>query len=481
MEPSATATIRAATVVAPLRRRPRLGRGPALIAGIGIMLLAAVLAARNGGVFEFAFPAAALGVALALYRVAPELYVGFAWWMWFVTPAVRRLVDYQVGWNLQSPILLTPLLVSGLAAGSALRHLRKLRRPCLFPFGLMLVGIVYGYGVGIIQAGPLAATYAMLGWLAPTFFGLHLAVHWERYPQYRSVTQQAFLWGVLVLGVYGVLQFFDPPAWDRFWMVNSQMRSIGSPEPRHVRVFSLLNSPGPFATVMAAGLLLLFASRRALWIPAAAVGFLAFMLSQLRAAWLCWLLGMIMFAGYLSARSGLRFVRMVIVLGLMIPFVVGESAAKVIAHRILTFRDLSGDASYRDRVWFLHDAGEAVFANPLGKGLGTTGGATLLDSGEEGIQHFDNGILEIFYSLGWVSGTLYMIGVLWLLWQSLRRVEGSDDLFAKAARAAAIATLATAAAGSVTGGVSGVILWGFFGLLTAAHQWHRVERTVSRY
>ena len=48
---------------------------------------------------NYAYLAATLAVGALLYWRRPGLYIGFTWWLWFLTPEVRRLVDYQQGWT----------------------------------------------------------------------------------------------------------------------------------------------------------------------------------------------------------------------------------------------------------------------------------------------------------------------------------------------------------------------------------------------
>jgi hypothetical protein len=57
----------------------------------------------------------------------------------------------------------------------------------------------------------------------------------------------------LIPGVYGVIQFFVLPEWDRRWMlaVADQFTSIGAPRPFEVRVFGLSESPGSYAAFIA--------------------------------------------------------------------------------------------------------------------------------------------------------------------------------------------------------------------------------------
>ena len=57
------------------------------------------------------YPAAAFVVAVFLYLRHPILYIGFTWWIWFLTPLVVRLVDYRVGWDPTRQMLIAPYLV----------------------------------------------------------------------------------------------------------------------------------------------------------------------------------------------------------------------------------------------------------------------------------------------------------------------------------------------------------------------------------
>ncbi|MCG8363360.1 MAG: O-antigen ligase domain-containing protein, partial [Pseudanabaenales cyanobacterium] len=43
------------------------------------------------------FPLGSIVVGVFLYRRYPIFYVGFTWWLWFLGPLVRRLIDYQSG------------------------------------------------------------------------------------------------------------------------------------------------------------------------------------------------------------------------------------------------------------------------------------------------------------------------------------------------------------------------------------------------
>src|SRR5918912_703929 len=64
-----------------------------------VALVGGGLAAHVGSLMQTLYPSAALVVGLLLYWRYPALYLGFTWWLWFLTPEVRRVVDYQSAWE----------------------------------------------------------------------------------------------------------------------------------------------------------------------------------------------------------------------------------------------------------------------------------------------------------------------------------------------------------------------------------------------
>src|SRR5215218_7309863 len=116
-----------ANIVA-LASRPSFSSAGAWAAISGLLILVVGgLAIHASGLLELLYPLVALMVGVLLYWRYPALYLGFTWWLWFLTPEVRRLVDYQQGWNPESPVMLAPLLVTALGFLALLRHLQEFR------------------------------------------------------------------------------------------------------------------------------------------------------------------------------------------------------------------------------------------------------------------------------------------------------------------------------------------------------------------
>jgi len=430
-------------------------------------------------VLEYGYLAAALAIGVLLYWRNPPLYVGFVWWVFFLTPEVRRLIDYQFGWNPTSPVMLAPSLLAALTFFTLLRHLPKLQFYPIFPFGLVFLGLFYGYGVGALRLGWQASTWDLINWMVPVVFGFYLIVHWRNYPSFRRAVQRTFVWGVLAMGLYGLLQFFDPPLWDQEWMTNAGMTSVGSPAPFEVRVFSTLNSPGPFALVMMAGLLLLSSGGGLLRWPAAGVGFVSFLLSLVRSAWGGWLSGLIFMAAQ-RGRFAPRLIVGLVVAGLIaFPLISVGPVAEVVNERLQTVNNLEEDPSAQSRETFYSTFAERAFSSPVGEGLGKTGLATKLssESGESNVQlgefgAFDSGIMNIPFVLGWAGSLLYLTGLIWSLFYALRSGASHSDVFAAASRGIVVAVLTQLIFVNSLNGVVGMVFWSFLSMSLAAQLYH---------
>src|SRR5258708_16237782 len=56
-----------------------------------------LIIAHQGTVLTLGFPVLAILTGLWLYFKSPARYVGFMWWLWFLSPEVRRLADWAKG------------------------------------------------------------------------------------------------------------------------------------------------------------------------------------------------------------------------------------------------------------------------------------------------------------------------------------------------------------------------------------------------
>jgi hypothetical protein len=412
-------------------------------------------------VVELLYPVLALATAFLFLWRKPAFYLALTWVVWFTAPELRRVVDYHTSYSENSLIILTPFLVAGIAFFPALKNVTRLAQPLRFPLALVSLGLVYAYVVGVVNNGLLGATFDLLN------------THQENRDIFRRATITTFTWSLLVMGLYGLVQFLYVPSWDAYWMTQAllvdNLNSIGTPEPFKVRVFSTLNAPGPFAIVLMAGLLLLLSSGGVLRWFALASGLLGFGLSLVRSAWGGWVVGLCIFAANLPLRARLRFLGLMFVLVLLaIPLFSVGPVADVLGNRFDTFTDLQSDISFRERLALYGDLPSFVSDNLLGQGLGSTGVATGLTSRQESIQNLDSGIIAVLYSFGILGSLYFVVGTVSLLFIAFRLVDGQDAVNT-ASFSITVAAFSQIVFGNAWTGVSGAVLWFFLCFLLSAY------------
>jgi hypothetical protein len=453
---------------------------PAWLAILSLSLFSALcIALRVGGVLRLAFPAGCFLVGIFLYLRYPILYIGFTWWIWFLVAFVRRLVDQQAGWADPNPILLAPFLVTIVSLITLAKQLPKAVQGSGLPFVLCVMGVVYGLLVGLINTSPQAVIVPLLNWLPPIVFGFHLYANWRSYPEIRQAIQRIFVWGTLVMGGYGVVQFLIAPPWDRFWLQNQATQVFGTPNPLGIRVFSTMHSPQPFACVMVAGLFLLFASHSPIRFPASAVGYLSFLLSLARSAWLSWVVGIIIFLPSLKPKLQMRLlVTILAMMILVLPLTAIEPFSTVIGARVQTLFTGRADVSYADRAEGYGMLLNRALTNITGEGMGFT----IQDAA---IGSNDSGILTMLLTLGWLGTLPYLGGLLLLIATISQSVvnqnhKAKSDSFMSATRAIAIATFSQISLNNVMLSSFGMVLWTFIGITMSAHQYYARSDTYDR-
>jgi hypothetical protein len=438
-----------------------------------VLATAAMLTGLGGRAANFAYAGMAALVGGVLIRRSPVTYSSFSLWLWFVTPFVRRVFDYRHGWNPTNVVLLAPPLVAALSIVTLLRHARELRGRFFAPYLLILGALGYGYSVGLLVAGFIPATYALLTWIAPLMFGVHLALSWRHYVELSASIRRTFAVALPVLALYGVYQFVRILPWDAAWMINADLKSIGSPLPFHVRVFGTLNTPGPYAAFLLVGMLLVLAGKGVARFPGIAMALVALLLTRTRSSWVAFVIGLvIMQLSQPVIRLPRRLVALVVVVLLAAPLTAIPAFRTTILSRMLTLTSISSDNSFIKRVQFSQEAANGIVQTALGNGLGTTGGAIKLENHNVGIRSLDNGFLELFYVFGWPGGTMFLLGIGALFVQAVRFAEARRDQFAAALRATAFAIIAIMPIGDIFSSSTGTLLWTMLGLGIAAHAHH---------
>jgi hypothetical protein len=434
----------------------------------------------HAGLIKFAYPGLATLLGFWLYASRPAMYLGYTLWMWFLTPFVRRVVDYGVGvYDGKNLVMLAPYLVTGIAAITILRKGRRLTNRTYLPLLLALIGVIYGYLVGLAQVGLMAATMGLLEWLLPVIFATHLFLSWRSYPDFRDVFRSTFTWGVLLMGVYTIFQYIFAPPWDMFWLDQSGMEfSMGDPKAGQFRVFGTLNSTGPFAKTMMSGLLLLFAGGGPLSYLSAGPGGVSLLLSNVRAAWGGWFAGVCYLV--LRTRGTLRkrlAALLVLAIAFGTPLFIYTPNTQRVVDRAETITEIQQDGSFQARVAIHVRAAPEVLTTPIGRGIGAFGTGAKFNEDISGFM--DSGILEVPLTLGWVGTLLYGGGLGWMLIRILRIRSSDADSFAVVATSVVISYMSMMLFNIQLLGLSGTVTWSLAVLAFGSKLYHEEKRLAT--
>jgi len=320
-----------------------------------LLLIAGLLLAGAGEIARLIYPPATVVLATLFFIKKRKFYLDFVLWCWFLSPFLRRVMDYQAGWYDPSFILLTPYLVTIVAPLMGVRRITERSFQESAPFVLALLAIACGVGLGLFHGFTIELATPLMDWCVPVLFAwwLYSTTDLDRADILSSV-ERSFFAGVLVMGIYGVIQYVLAPPWDTNWLIQlsakADVNSMGTPQPYGMRVFSTLNSSGVFALVLACGLLILVQSRRKLAPVAAIFGCVSLLLTLGRSAWLTLTIGLALLL-FLMPKKVLRAVAISGIIVFLAFSVASLSPARdLISERFSSFSRLREDASADDRV-----------------------------------------------------------------------------------------------------------------------------------
>lgn len=431
-----------------------------------ILIPALCILGNQAGLLRVVFPVLSLGVGgILLWRSKP-LYVGLVFWLWFISPFLGRMADFQGGWTPASAVELAPYVTAGISGLPLLASLRLLADRKTLPYVCAFVAILYGLFFGLTYLPLFNVLRALLNWLVPVIFGLFIYQNRQLYSQFRQVIEKAFLYGLLVLGGYGIYQFFVLPDWDRMWMLNVQMNSFGGIDPMQIRAFSTMNAPAIYAAAMACGLLLSFNLKSRLRLLSAALGFIGLILTLSRSSWLSVAAGSIYLMFWLGMRARLRLAMAAVAcLAFLLGIAQIPAVKEIVWERFQTFTQPGQDVSFSARTEGHAQAMVDIAQEPWGEGIGSTDTLHNTEGDDDIIGPHDSTVLEFLYSLGWIGTFIYGTGLAMLGFQLLR--TGRGDSFVLSAKAILVGFLAQCLLNSVMLGVLGFMVWTFASMILA--------------
>lgn len=168
---------------------------------------------------------------------------------------LRRLLSGAAGYTDTDPLVLLPLVLVCLALAGTIGT-PKSNSHLGWPRAFAVMAAVGSLGTLALR-GALDVSSVFFAMCIAVPMMLVFALSSGRlanvWPQEERLV--AILAGVA--GVYGVIQFFLLPAWDRSWMISTGLTSVGAPFPLQVRVFGASESPGPYALYIGLAIVLL--------------------------------------------------------------------------------------------------------------------------------------------------------------------------------------------------------------------------------
>ena len=408
------------------------------------------------------------GCAIAILVLTVCLYVRdraaglvAVWLVWLLIPLLRRILFQYVPSFGTDPLAVVPFLVTAAVVSFELSQATLSRRTRR----LLLLG-VGGYAIGLplgALASPKTAAFALFAYL--TALGCFV-IGYREAEQKRLTLPSVLMIVTPLLALYAFRQYYFPlPKWDLTWLHTAGVTSATSSETGRIRVWSTLNSPATFATVLGVAAITLVTWRKLTPVRLvsifAVLGALA--LTYVRSVWAA-----ILFTGVailLATRGGAlkRLGPVIILLVLLAPVVLGGSTRAAISDRFGTFGSLGQDTSAQARLGTSGGLIPQAFATPLGNGLGSAGEANKL-SGSEGLRYSDNGYLAVLVQTGPVGFLTIISVIIVAIASACRNVWRRGDPTNVLVFGALTFLAVTMVAGDVLFGITGMIFWYLCGL-----------------
>ena len=407
---------------------------------------------------------------MVVYLESPRAGVIGVWVLWLTIPLLRRVFGLVEGVPQYDMLSLVPFAATGLIAVLEAERLYLSRRAKAL-LALAATGFAFGIPAGLLTpTAGLFATGAYLSALAAFALG---------YAERRRGAEEMALGTALmvalpVIAVYGIFQYFFPlTAWDDNWLQSVSFGSIGAPEEGHLRIFATLNSPATLAAMLAFGALAVISTDRAGPLRPVLIGLFAFAmaLTFVRAAWLAFVVALLVYAATAGVRRPTRVVVIVAVLvAAGIATSGSNSTSAAFVARLTTLGALEQDGSANARLGTANVVAPQILEQPFGEGLGQAGLAKRLTGTDPGAtQYLDNGYLALALQVGLIGLLLILAAAAWAVSLAARA--------AKLARGSPTTSLCLAIllfgvvfhlSGDALYGVVGAVFWYVAGFATAA-------------
>jgi hypothetical protein len=431
------------------------------------------------------YPLGAFIVAILAYQRSKPTYVSLVCWLWFLSPSIRRIVDYKAGGS-SAPMLLASFLACCVPCLFMLANWSSLISKRTAPILYVLGGIFYGSFVSLLHYAYFSLAQALVAWLPPLFFALFLYYDRKEYKALYKSFETSFLIATLVTGLYGIYQFLFLAPWDALWMINSDLQSIGQPEAWQVRVFGTMNAPQVFAAFMVVGLLIAFRSENKIRFLAIPVGLAALILTMSRSGWIALIAGTIYLCFYLTTKQRVQLLGAIVACGVLVGAAMQNSElSDMMGKRFQSFSDTKNDDSMSARIADYGTLVHLMSEEPFGAGIGSDAASNPGDSSAPtangGIAARDSTIMTVLLSMGWLGSLTFFVGIL-LISADIFLAGKQADPALVSARAILFALIAEAPLNNICAGPVAFLVWCAIGFCLAQRETvdEKSQQAVSR-
>jgi hypothetical protein len=435
------------------------------------MVITSVLVGFSG-ILQYTFPLVSLATGLFLFQKGISLYLPFTYYIWFFSPLLSRIVEYQNGWT--NPnfrlIILTPYLVTFISSITYIKCISRQYKSEGLPFFVALISIFYSVLIGVFRGNPISFIIErFLVWSSGIFLGFYIVENWKKYLEIKESIASTFAWSALIMGIYGVVQYSSPIPWDLFWLRSSEnlLDCCGWPDPWSIRVWSTLNFPFTFAYSMSASLIVLFSGSGKLALFSTFFGLLSLLLSRVRGAWLGFTISMLFLLTQSRSSQTLRLASIFISIafGFYMLISLGLFPEDIVS-RLQTFSNISTDGSFNARADIYSELASRTLADIFGRGMG-------------GKKIIDAGALDVISTLGWVGAIPFFSSVLLIFYRILGKGSSRLDIFLNSVRTIPVGLFITLPFSNSFLLLPGVLFWSFSGISIAGSIFSSFEKFSS--
>jgi hypothetical protein len=416
----------------------------------------------------YLFGCIAVGVQALRFGIAYHFEALVA--LFAFSPYLRRIVDYGCGFDPHGYMLSGPLLAAVIPATTLPAVLMATRGHLigrLRPYLLVFICLGYAAFLPVLDGDYVSAVTGLGKSVSVLLYGCWLLAKAEDPQQVMRHGARAFAVVMPIVGIYGIMQYYDPSPADSYWMTETAMSSIGHAEPEQVRVFSTLNSPASLGNFLVFGLMLTgFAGTRwqlpICFAPAAA----ALLLSQSRTSWLV-LVTSILYTCWFSTTKPRSLALLIVITSATIFATVATPFGNVVSARLETISDTpSDDGSAQARLqdlWFIYNHLDDYLVHQSSSGQQ---GRTGLGFSTQATGANDGLIISSINSMGVFFGVIFIASVISAGVQALVRVRGRAPREFVAAAGLVAGQLAMSPLTAPTGAEFGIFFWAAVAIAT---------------